>query len=135
MSFDDKTAVISITDYDYDLPKLRSQPKYYIGLKFDDVDSDIFEDVGSQLSVADIENKYHMMSYAQAKEIADFYKKVRNDVDLIICQCEYGQSRSAAIAAAILEYEDKRGIEIFADDRYFPNKIIFRKILEELINA
>ena len=47
----------------------------------------------------------------------------------IICQCEYGQSRSAACAAAIKEYYDKNGIEIFADYRYYPNQLVFNKLL------
>ena len=47
----------------------------------------------------------------------------------IICQCEYGQSRSAACAAAIKEHYGKRGIEIFADYRYYPNQLVFNKLL------
>ena len=37
----------------------------------------------------------------------------------IICQCEHGQSRSAACAAAIKEHFEKSGIEVFADYRYY----------------
>ncbi|MBQ8207522.1 MAG: hypothetical protein IJZ89_02170 [Clostridia bacterium] len=73
-----------------------------------------------------------MLSDEQAKQISDFYREVKDDVDIIICQCEHGQSRSAAIAAAILEYEYKKGIDIFANDDYFPNKVIFRKVLKSL---
>ena len=47
----------------------------------------------------------------------------------IICQCEYGQNRSAACAAAIKEYYDKSGIEVFADYRYYPNQLVFNKLL------
>lgn len=50
----------------------------------------------------------------------------------ILCQCEYGQSRSAACAAAIKEFFDQRGIEIFADYRYYPNQLIFNKLLAAL---
>ena len=75
-----------------------------------------------------IENKYHMLSDEQAKKIAEFYKRTCNEVELIICQCEHGQSRSAAVAAAFLEYREKSGISIFADDKYFPNKVVFRKV-------
>ncbi|NLB62365.1 MAG: hypothetical protein GX802_08150 [Clostridiales bacterium] len=50
----------------------------------------------------------------------------------MICQCEYGQSRSAACAAAILEHFNNNGISVFADYRYYPNQLIFNKMLEAL---
>ena len=46
----------------------------------------------------------------------------------IICQCEYGQSRSAACAAAIREHFYGEGIEIFADYRYCPNQLVYNKL-------
>lgn len=53
----------------------------------------------------------------------------------MICQCEHGQSRSAAVAAAIMEFRSRRGITVFAHDSYYPNKVVFRKVLEALKNA
>ena len=50
----------------------------------------------------------------------------------IICQCEHGQSRSAACAAAIKEHFEKSGIEVFADYRYYPNQMIFNKLRDAL---
>ena len=50
----------------------------------------------------------------------------------IICQCDYGQSRSAACAAAILEHFERNGISIFADYRYYPNQLVFNKVLKAL---
>ena len=52
----------------------------------------------------------------------------------IICQCEHGQSRSAACAAAIKEHFEKSGIDIFADYRYYPNQLIFNKLRDALIH-
>lgn len=70
--------------------------------------------------------------FPQVEELADFIKTaVANDYN-IICQCEYGQSRSAACAAAIKEYFEKSGIEIFSDYRYYPNQLIFNKLLDAL---
>ena len=73
-----------------------------------------------------------MLTDEKAKQIAEFYFNVADKVDTIICQCEHGQSRSAAVAAAILEFRSKRGIEIFSNDKYFPNKVAFRKVLKYL---
>ena len=68
----------------------------------------------------------------EAKRLALFIKTAAEcDLD-IVCQCEYGQSRSAACAAAIKEYYDHDGISIFADYRYYPNQLIFNKVLDAL---
>lgn len=67
--------------------------------------------------------------FPEAKDLAQYIiESVSNGYD-IICQCEYGQSRSAACAAAIKEYYDKSGIEVFADYRYYPNQLVFNKLL------
>lgn len=70
--------------------------------------------------------------FPEVDELADFIIQAEKDGLDIICQCEYGQSRSAACAAAILEYFCHNGISIFADYRYYPNQLIFNKILKSL---
>lgn len=50
----------------------------------------------------------------------------------IICQCEYGQSRRAGCAAAILKHYEHKGIDIFRAYKYYPNQLIFNKIYEAL---
>ena len=131
MHFAPKTAVISITDAAWNYAKLKSEPNYVLRLAFDDVDNDIFADV-TEAEREVVANKYHMLSDEQAKQIAEFYAKIHDKVDIIICQCEHGQSRSAAVAAAILEYRSRSGIKIFAHDKYYPNKAVFNKVLQAL---
>ena len=132
----EKTALISITDYGCDFANLQHKPDFLLQLAFDDIDGDVFVDeLGGKTTDAErveIEAKYHMLSDEQAKQIAEFYHSVHDKVEVVICQCEHGQSRSAAIAAAILEYKCRKGINVFADDRYYPNKVIFRKIFKAL---
>lgn len=70
--------------------------------------------------------------FTEVDELAEFIDEAHNKNMDIICQCEYGQSRSAACAAAILEYYNKNGISIFADYRYYPNQMIFNKVLGAL---
>lgn len=67
-----------------------------------------------------------------AKRIADFVLTHAEETDVLICQCYYGQSRSAGCAAAITQYFYGKGIDIFADDRYYPNKLVYRKVLAAL---
>ena len=136
--FTEKTAVISITDYDDEQVVLKNVPEYILHLTFDDVDNDVvFDEVGVHPTYDELKNtedKYHMFTDAHAEKVADFYLNCRDNIDVLICQCEHGQSRSAAIAAAILEYKYKSGIKIFSDDRYYPNKVVFRKLLDALNN-
>ena len=68
----------------------------------------------------------------QAKDIAEYvYKKMKENKD-IICQCDYGVSRSAGLAAAIMEAFSGKGIDVFADYRYTPNQFVYNKVLKEL---
>ena len=69
---------------------------------------------------------------SEVDQAAAFIKKAVADGLNIICQCGEGQSRSAACAAAILEYYTGRGIEIFADYRYYPNQLVYHKIFDAL---
>lgn len=134
--FQEKTALISITDYGCEPAELGHQPDFLLTLEFDDVDADVFADeLGKNRTPKEclaVEEKYHMFSDEQAQQIAEFYRKIRNNADVLICQCEHGQSRSAAIAAAILEHSAHAGIKIFADERYYPNKFIFNKMLKAI---
>ena len=137
LPFSDNTAVISITDASYPFAELECQPRHRLRLAFDDVDGDVFVDeLGSHYSIAErqaLERKYHMFSDEQARDIAVFYWDILLEgVETIIIQCEHGQSRSAAVAAAIREFADGDGISIFADDRYYPNKLVYRKTLKAL---
>ena len=93
---------------------------FYVGIP--DIDIEILEDYG-----------YTYENYlACADDLAMFIRDAKaNDLD-IICQCDYGQSRSAACAAAILQYFEHRGIDIFADYRYYPNQLVYNKIYDAL---
>lgn len=135
-AFPENTAVISIADYGDEFATLNNAPAHVLRIAFDDVDNDVIVDAvgahGTAAEIAAVERQYHMFSSAQAETIARFFFDVCNKTDVLICQCEHGQSRSAAVASAILEYRSKRGIDIFADDRYYPNKVVFRRLLSAL---
>ena len=69
---------------------------------------------------------------ANADALAGFIREAKERGLDIICQCDYGQSRSAACAAAILQHFECRGIDIFADYRYYPNQLVYHKIFDAL---
>ena len=136
--FSIKTAIISIVDYGDEEVHFENMPQELLRVSFDDVDGDVFiDELGRNKLILpeerlNIEEKYKMISDEQALQIAEFYKRIAGRVQCLICQCEHGQSRSAAVAAAFLEYRYKSGIRIFSDDNYYPNKYVFRKLLKAL---
>lgn len=72
--------------------------------------------------------------FPEADRLAEFIYTAYSEGLDVICQCEYGQSRSAACAAAILEYFYHNGISIFADYRYYPNQMVYHKVFDALNN-
>ena len=129
------TALISITDAGLEFAELKYKPEFLLQVAFDDVDNDIFEELGRKPNEGErqsLEEKYKMLSDSQALQIASFYYDHKDTISTLICQCEHGQSRSAAVAAAILEFRSRRGISVFSHDNYYPNKVVFRKVLSAL---
>lgn len=76
-----------------------------------------------------------LFNVQQAKKILQFFKDFR-DIGFFVCHCEAGISRSAAVAAALLEIDfimdDKRPQDaswhIFRDAH--PNKHVYKLLLE-----
>ena len=124
------TALISIGDFGTEFPPLEHQPAHILRLEFDDITlSDIDYESSGRYA-------FRLFSKEQANQIAEFVYRHWEDCGTLICQCHYGQSRSAAVAAAILEHFYHSGIDIFADEqeRYCPNVYVFRKTLRALRN-
>lgn len=127
----ENTAVISF----YDPPSKRNPkvtvPVDYTGkcdrvfpVAIHDIDLEILRDYGLTYDTY----------FPEAEKLAEFIYKAKQDGFDIICQCEYGQSRSAACAAAILEHFCKTGISIFVDYRYYPNQVVYHKVFDALEN-
>ena len=79
--------------------------------------------------------KYHLTYetyFPEADDLAEFIFNALKEGKDIICQCEYGESRSSGCAAAIHEYFYNDGIKIFADYRYYPNQMVYHKVYDAL---
>lgn len=79
--------------------------------------------------------KYHLTYetyFPEADDLAEFIFTAKKEGKDIICQCEYGESRSSGCAAAIHEYFYSDGIKIFADYRYYPNQMVYHKVYDAL---
>ena len=70
--------------------------------------------------------------FAEADAVAAFIDEAYRDGLDFACQCQFGFSRSAACAAAILEHYEQRGREILDSADYEPNILVYRKLLTAL---
>jgi predicted protein tyrosine phosphatase len=140
--FPEKTALISIGDPGDDPPNLMHKPEHMLRLEFDDISLDelfaFTSEVTPELITEDLimkkleRKKFKIFTNEHAKKIAAFIMPLKSEIDLLICQCEYGVSRSAGCAAAISEYFYKNGIDIFADYYYLPNKRVYNETFKAL---
>lgn len=129
--FPENVAVISFYDPPKSLSDNANTPVDY-SAKTDRVCRTAIHDI--DLSVLP---KYHLTYdtyFPEAETIAAFIYQAKEDECDIICQCEYGESRSSACAAAILEHFYKNGISIFVDYKYYPNQVVYHKIFDALEN-
>lgn len=114
-----KSAVVSFADEEDDFLEF---PKGIDVLKV------VFYDVRPSCTVPE----HYDNLLPEAKDIAHFvHTKILEGKD-IICQCDYGISRSAGLAAAILQRYAHKGLDVFADYRYTPNQFVFNKVYKAL---
>ncbi|MCD7982307.1 MAG: hypothetical protein LUF32_08365 [Clostridiales bacterium] len=72
--------------------------------------------------------------FPESPALAGFICRAFEDDMDILCQCEYGESRSSGCAAAIKEYFYHQGLDVFTDYRYYPNQLIYHKVYDALEN-
>lgn len=89
------------------------EPK--IILNFDDITSD----------------KSNSFSKKYAKIIKEFIQQLENVETLYVC-CDYGVSRSAAIAAAISRFNKMNENDIWLNPKYCPNILVYKILCKEL---
>lgn len=130
--FPSNTAVVSFC-----APELKHTDNDYMPVDYSSVCSDVFYCEVDDLDIDSLPEKgYTYDSYfPEAVELAEFINNAYRNGKDIICQCEYGQSRSAGCAAAILEHFYRRGIDIFAEYKYYPNQVVYHKVFDALESA
>ena len=130
-SFPDNTAVISFYD-----PVIKRIDTDYTHIDYSGVCDDVYYCEVDDLDLDYLPQKGYTYDtfFPEADGVAIFIVKAYMDGKDIICQCEYGQSRSAGCAAAILEYFYHNGISIFADYNYYPNQVVYHKVYDAISN-
>lgn len=128
-AFPDNTAVISFYD-----PAIKRLDKSYTYVDYSNICDMVFYSELDDLDIDVLCDKGYTYEtyFSEAEDMARFIIKAYSQGRDIICQCEYGQSRSAGCAAAIMEHFDHNGIEVFADYRRFPNQMVFNKLRDAL---
>lgn len=127
--FPKNTAVISFYD-----PKIKHIDSDYDCVDYYGYADEVFYSELDDLDIGYLTKKglSYDVYFPEVDELAEYiYYAYNNSMD-IICQCEYGQSRSAGCAAAILQHFYGKGIDIFADYRRYPNQVVYHKVFDAL---
>lgn len=79
---------------------------------------EIFDDI-------DFECLGRSFTMAQARNYAEFIKSLPPSTQTFICACNAGESRSAALCAALCEYYNVDSSWIWDSPHYHPNMLVF----------
>lgn len=71
-------------------------------------------------------------SQTDATAFAEFLKSLENDVDTLYCCCDAGESRSPAVAAAVMRYLGTDDMPIWHNPHYHPNMLVFEMLANTL---
>ena len=128
-TFPNNTAVINFYD-----PAIKRIDKNYSHVDYSGVCDTVFYSELDDLDLDVLCDKGYTFEtyFSEADDMAKFIYKAFNSGKDIICQCEYGQSRSAGCAAAIMEHFYHNGIKVFADYARWPNQLVFNKLFDAL---
>lgn len=107
-------AVLVASSYDVDCAKL---PSNCVVQVFDDIDREV---AGRSLT------------QEQAHTYASYVQSLAANIDMIICACNAGESRSAALCAALCEYYGVNSDWIWDSPYYHPNMYVFDLLTKEL---
>lgn len=130
--FPSNTAVISFYD-----PEIRHIDSDYLPIDYSKKCNMVFQIALDDLDIDYLSERGYTYDtyFPEVDDLAKFIHKAFNSGMDIICQCEYGQSRSAGCAAAILEYFYKTGISVFIDYKRYPNQVVYHKVFDALVNT
>ena len=107
-------AVLVASSYDVDYAKL---PSNCVVQVFDDIDREV---AGRSLT------------QEQAHAHASYVQSLAANIDVIVCACNAGESRSAALCAALCEYYGVNSDWIWDSPHYHPNVYVFDLFTKEL---
>jgi len=116
-----KHILISICDPEAEPVEIFSDnpPEGILFLRFPDFDKEI----------EGYKYNYLVFDKYNARDILRFVKQHKDNIELIVCQCEAGISRSAGVAGALAKILNGDDTEFFK--KYLPNSLVYNTILKE----
>lgn len=109
-------AVLAVSSYDINQDKLKFFC-YSLCLNFADVTSSADRSA---------------FSNGDAEKIADFIKGLSGQMDTLFVCCDSGESRSTAMAAAIMRYHGLDEKKIWENPHYQPNTLVYSMLCDAL---
>lgn len=109
-----RIAVLVAASYDLDAAKL---PHNCVVEMYEDID---FDCPGRSITAE------------QAKHYAAFVQELPHDTEIIVCACNAGESRSAALCAALCEYYNVDSSWIWDSPHFHPNMLVFDMFTQAL---
>ncbi|MGN1138433.1 MAG: hypothetical protein ACI4RM_03220 [Ruminococcus sp.] len=109
-------AVLAVSSYDINQERLKVFGKT-LCLNFDDVT----DTVNSSAFTKDI-----------AEKIADYVKEFSPQTDTLFVCCDSGESRSTAMAAAIMRFNGMDEMNIWKNPHYHPNTLVYSLLCDAL---
>lgn len=107
-----EVSAIAVSSYEVDVNKLRGLQSV-ITFDFDDIID---------------ENDDRAFSSMDAYKIAEFVKSLPECTDTLFVCCDSGESRSTAMAAAIMRYNELDEMKIWKNPHYHPNPLVYHKL-------
>jgi len=71
-------------------------------------------------------------SQSDAAAFADFLRQSDGRIDTLYCCCDAGESRSPAVAAAVMRYLGMDDLPIWRNPHYHPNMLVFAEFAARL---
>lgn len=123
--------IISITEPNSEFPSIPASENCLgiLRLKFHDLNNEAREYIEKEYPTSPKAKSLVFFNEEQARQIVDFVKAHLDLVEVIVCQCDAGISRSAGTAAALSKYIT--GSDEFYFKHYLPNSLVYSTILNE----
>ena len=103
-------AVLAVSSYDIEQERLNSFCNT-LCLNFADVSSS---------------TDFSAMSNDVAMKIADYIRKLPKQLDTLFVCCDSGESRSTAMAAALMRFNETDEMKIWRNPHYHPNPLVYK---------
>jgi hypothetical protein len=98
-------------------------------LEFYDIDMLSITNAGYKHDIQESGGK-GLFTDEQAVQVVNFVDEMKGKIEVLVCHCEGGVSRSSGMGAAISLMVNGSDEKIFNNIEYIPNMFVYRKVLD-----